>query len=568
MVTDKQGQPVGNLSEQDFRVWEDGKEQPVRNASFAAANPGATYVVFLFDNPALDPGGEQRARQAAVRFVDANSGQGHWVAIADFTGTGIRTTQNFTGDSERLKRVLLETHPLAGGTGRGAPVFGMPGGAFGIGRMGPGTAVAAQAERNLSSLGLALRELAQNLANVPGRKMVVLFSAPVLVNPTTTALTTPGLMFNRWNVSLYPVNTADADLPAPFQELARTTGGFVSSNSHDLDHELARLGYEKDGYYTLSYVPPETPDGSCHGLRVKVDRGGVEVRARSTYCNVKTPDLLAGTPLEKELEGRATGAEAGNLAATLAVPYFYSERGLARVRLAMEIPTKHLKFVKAKERLRAELQVLAIAYQPDGGEGARFSDTVRVDSPASEMFHYEGEFEVASGQYTLKVVVSAGGEDFGKLEAPLAVDPFDGQHIALSGLALAKDIRPAADPGEARDMQLLDNVTPLLYQNLRLDVWGENWFRKGAGAAIYGEVYEPLPPSGNPPPVELRLTIVDLATGKVTPAGASKLDAFRPGEFAAMPFVLNLSSLAPGRYRAEVEAVGAAARRTLEFEVR
>jgi hypothetical protein len=47
-------------------------------------------------------------------------------------------------------------------------------------------------------------------------------------------------------------------------------------------------------------VPAETPDGSCHPLKVKIDRAGAEVRARSEYCNVKAVDLLAGTPVERE----------------------------------------------------------------------------------------------------------------------------------------------------------------------------------------------------------------------------------------------------------------------------
>ena len=123
-----------------------------------------------------------------------------------------------------------------------------------------------------------------------------------------------------------------------------------------------------------------------------------EIRARSLYCNVKAVDLLAGTPIEKELESRVMGSEAGNSTASLAVPYFYSEPGVARVRLVMEIPTNGLKFVKIKDKPQAELQILAVAYRPDGVEGARFSDTVKVYSPAPEMQHYEAEFEVASGK--------------------------------------------------------------------------------------------------------------------------------------------------------------------------
>jgi VWFA-related protein len=563
VVTDKQGQPLGDLTPKDFRVWEDGKEQPVRGASFGAAS----YVVLLFDNPGLDAGGATRARQAAARFVDANAGAGHWMAIADFDGA-MRTTQNFTSDAERLKRVLLESEPVAGGMSPAGRV------AFSRQRIA-GAEQSNQAERNLTSLGQGLRELARNLANVPGRKVVILFSASVLVNQASTALSTAGSMFNRWNVSLYPVNGAEGDLPAPFYGLAKITGGFVSANSHDLDRELTRIRAEAGGYYTLSYAPAETPDGSCHGLRVKVERPGAEVRARNVYCNVKAVDLLAGTAAEKEMESRAAGDQAGNLTASLQLPYFYSEPGLARLHMAMEIPGKGIEFAHVKGKLHAEVQILAIALQPDGREGARFSDTLKLDFARQEEvdallkkpLHYEGQFEVASGQYTVKVVLSTGGENFGKLEAPLQIEPFDGKRLMLSGLALSKDVRSLADPAEGQDAQLLEGVTPLIFQDLRLVPSGDAWVRKSDTAAIYGEVYAPAPV-----PVELRLRVVDAATGKVSATGTSKVESFRPGEFATIPFALKLNpaALGAGKYRAEVELVAPDAPpvRSLSFEVK
>jgi len=359
----------------------------------------------------------------------------------------------------------------------------------------------------LSTFGLALQELASNLSNVPGRKMGVLFSAGGPLVPQDSAALSPAIaMCNRWNVSIYPVAAGEGDLPAPFYALAKGTGGFVSANSHELDRELERLRREEDGYYTLSYAPAETPDGSCHVLRVKVQRAGAEVRARNVYCNVKAVDLLAGKPVERDLESRAAGNEPGNLAASLQVPFFYTEPNLARLHIAMEIPTKGLQFAKVKGKFHAEVQILAIAYQPDGIEGARFSDAVKLDFSRQveldaflkQPLHYEGQLEVASGQYTLKVVFAAGTGSYGRLESPLAIDPYDGKQLMLSGLALSKEIRSAAEPGQGQDGQLLEGVAPLIFQNLRLVPTGDAWFRKGDAAAIYGEAYEAFLPGGSP----------------------------------------------------------------------
>ncbi len=80
--------------------------------------------------------------------------------------------------------------------------------------------------------------------------------------------------------------------------LADGTGGFVILNTNDLLGGLQKIGKEQNEYYLIGYAPSETPEGSCHTLKVKVDKG-YQVRARSGYCNVKQVDLLAGKPAKK-----------------------------------------------------------------------------------------------------------------------------------------------------------------------------------------------------------------------------------------------------------------------------
>jgi hypothetical protein len=55
--------------------------------------------------------------------------------------------------------------------------------------------------------------------------------------------------------------------------LADGTGGFVIKNTNDLFAGLQKIGLEIDEYYILGYTPPESPEGSCHALKVKVDKG-------------------------------------------------------------------------------------------------------------------------------------------------------------------------------------------------------------------------------------------------------------------------------------------------------
>src|SRR5208282_2862601 len=131
-------------------------------------------------------------------------------------------------------------------------------------------------------------------------------------------------------------------------------------------------------------------------------------------------------------ENRVAGSAAGNIAASMLVPYFYSSPNTARLNVAMEIPSDSIAFEKTKGKFHAAINILGVAYRPDGTVGARFSDTAKVylenkkelESFKERPLHYEYQFEVAPGKYTLKVAFSSGGAAFGKLEMPLTVDPY------------------------------------------------------------------------------------------------------------------------------------------------
>ena len=121
--------------------------------------------------------------------------------------------------------------------------------------------------------------------------------------------------------------------------LAEGTGGFVITNTNDLLGGMQKIGKEQNQYYIVGYTPPESAEGSCHTLKVKVDKGGTTVRSRAGYCNVKSHDVLAGNPIEKTLESRATATAAGTIAASMRAPFFYTGTNTARVAVAIEIPS-------------------------------------------------------------------------------------------------------------------------------------------------------------------------------------------------------------------------------------
>ena len=363
-------------------------------------------------------------------------------------------------------------------------------------------------------------------------------------------------------------------------QLADGTGGFVILNTNDLLGGLDRIARDQNQYYLLGYKPAASADGSCHSLKVKVDRGGTEVRARTGYCNTRPVDLLAGNPVEKDLEARAGGEMKGNVAATMQAPFFYTSPNTAQVHLAVEIPSSALKFEKVKGKQHATLNILGIAYKEDNSMAARFSDSVSLDFDGKkeveefqkQPFHYENQFGIASGQYKLRVVFSSGNDSFGKLESQLAVDPYRGQEFSISGIALSNAIRRAADVSTDLDSQLLEDRTPLVVQGLQISPSASNHFKKTDMAAIYAEIYEPLLKNPKPPEVAYELIIVDRKSGQQKLHIGDRTPKGNAGnQVIPLGLKLPVASLDPGSYRLDLRAVDSVGNssktRSTDFEV-
>jgi VWFA-related protein len=363
--------------------------------------------------------------------------------------------------------------------------------------------------------------------------------------------------------------------------LADGTGGFTIFNTNDLLGGLEKIGREQSEFYILGYVPQPTAEGSCHTLKVKMNRGGLNVRSRSGYCNTKPTNILEGTPVEKQLEARATGTQAGTMQGMFETPYFYTAPNVARVNLAMEIPSNTVQFNKDKGKYHASLNVLGIAYKPDGSVGAKFSDTVNLDLEKDEVkdftkqpYFYQNQFDAGSGDYKLTVVVSSSGDAFGKYESKLQIDPYDGKQFSLGGVVLTNSLQKLSDIPTSLDSVLLEDRTPLVVKGMQFNPSASNRFKKTDSVALYTEIYEPLLTSANPPQVMAGYAIVEKGTGKVVfKSGAVRMDEFVQKGSPMVPVGMNLKlgEMAPGSYQLVmmgVDSVGNHAKnRTIDFDV-
>ncbi len=321
---------------------------------------------------------------------------------------------------------------------------------------------------------------------------------------------------------------------------------------------------------SAGYYPTPSARAELHQLQVvlknpsrsRVARGARVVRSQ------------AGTPFEKVLDAWA----ASNVSASVQLPYFYSAPDIARVFLAMEIGPAGIKIHKQAGVIHSEMNVLAVAYNSSGGVAARFSDVVKWDFQSqkeadaffSRPIHYEGQFELAPGNYRIDVAFSVDSDSLGKAEAPLLIEPYPFKSLALSSLALGKEVRPVV----ASNLDASSPPGPKAAGGVQLTPYGGNRFKQSERCMVYLEIYDPLFASANPPAVGLRFRIIDHKTGleKADSGTFSISDRIRPGDpVVCLILSVPLAQLSPGAYEIEIRAAnlegGPASVRSADIEV-
>jgi hypothetical protein len=248
----------------------------------------------------------------------------------------------------------------------------------------------------------------------------------------------------------------------------------------------------------------------------------------------------------------------------------------------MEMDLADLKFTRQKNgKLHAELDLVGLAYGADGEVAGRFSDAVPLDFDTPEEaelvrrrpYHYERQFRLPSGKYNVRVAFGSGGRSFGKVEAPLTIDPWDGRRLALSGIALAGDAPKVLDLTSHLDPSLLEGHKGLVAKSHEISPSGSNTFRGSALCFGYLEIHDPLLAGPDPPTYGVAVRVLDRRTGEQKATGSlDAADYIRPGNPVA-PVLLDvpIARLPRGSYVLEVKASRSPGNdsvvRTAEFQI-
>ena len=367
--------------------------------------------------------------------------------------------------------------------------------------------------------------------------------------------------------------------------------------------------------YVIAYVPPQSNEGSCHQVKISVNRRNAVVYNRSEYCNVQRSlsDPLEATTFGQQLEialGSPTKAQIPMLAAS---GLFFTDIGNMLAHFVLEFPQKSLHREWLSGNLVASIGVLGMAYRKDGTLAARFSDQACCprDIPLAHVnesqatndddseipTRYEAELELPVGDYDFRVILSD-GKKFGRIDIPLSIESTDIEPLGLSSVALCKRYH-RVDPPSYTEGLLPSKFVPLVSKGMEFTPAADTSFGKRDPLFAYFEIYAPsgvsaadagdtnarsltraapaVETSAPKAMAELRLLTVDnfsvhfelkitnLKTGRVQiDSGLRPTNEFVQAGKAVIPIVQEVTThdLPKGDYRLEVQATDSAGHRT------
>jgi VWFA-related protein len=271
-VTDKNGEPVKNLTPADFRIIEDGVE---RKADFFAPisredNGRPLAIVFTLDVSGSMTSAELvRLRQAMQGFIDRLSGYNAHLAITSF-GMEVKTLQSFTNRPTRLDKTFSKLQ-------------------------GDGEGLSTHAYDAVDDAIRMLRKKSPQKINdrIPKRAVIVItdgFPVGDIVSPSTVIERANSFETSVYSVILPSFSRIQGNhnpLPTPLEAsglIQRTGGRSFYATDKNFDGLFKSLAEEMTSSYAIAFYPKDEhrQDGKFHevriesrlGLKIKQNRNG------------------------------------------------------------------------------------------------------------------------------------------------------------------------------------------------------------------------------------------------------------------------------------------------------
>jgi VWFA-related protein len=546
LVLDSEGNPVQDLTREDFEILEDGVEQEVTTfdvtdwRSYVAQQTGEpsspagvnTYprrFVFVLNRQGARFEWLARAKRALASFIVESMADGDEGMVID-VGYSTKIVQQFRAAKEETIETVRKLSQME---------IGYP--------MGDDLA-AGQFYRDLESV-------AEALATLPGRKVVIVLSNELMTFPPPGstksnegfALQKTVEALNQANASVYTIDLRGPESTLSIQgglsPLATETGGKYFRNNATFEPPLRSIARENQRYYLLSYVSTNSEaDGRYRKIDVRVAREGVEVIAREGYY-ARTSETEE-TPEESEVKEDATKtAPAAELplAVELTTYLLPAGGGPVRVPVSVAFPEELLQGKGGDER-RVSVTVT----------GAGGQEIAKFEGPVSrERFYLARSADLLPGSYQVEVVLRSEERELYRTSAGIEVPAGFGDRFGLSSVVPVLSPQGSSSAGD--DLPILPTAS----------------VKRGENLHVLFQIF-----AGREEPAERARVSYRILTEDGGEVFAGEVDhdislSSRPG---GTPVIVSLptGNLAFGSYRVEVrvEDPARSARATSELEIR
>jgi VWFA-related protein len=283
-VKNSRGELVPDLNRDDFRVFEDGKEQTI--ALFSTDAFPLSVAVVLDNDLSL------KTRDQVQKSLDSIAGglgpadEAAVILYDQFPQPAI----DFTSDNDTM---LTKLHRLK--LGESFPGdFGGPmdaGGTINNQSQEPGVKVygkgAEKVTKDLDDAMHAAGELLRSRGR-DRRKVICLISDGQNSHHNRWSYAQVLQLLLSSDISVYTITVGTVLLkhePGRMTHYANDTGGdsFFASKQADLERLYSAIGEQARNQYTLAYAPQNPGVGDYHTIEVRVERPGLQVSSRQGY---------------------------------------------------------------------------------------------------------------------------------------------------------------------------------------------------------------------------------------------------------------------------------------------
>jgi len=441
----KTGEPIRDLKQSDFRVWENGKVQrlasfdfqsvemaaPLKEATVSGLAAGVgngkgvavarpedlrnhRLIVFFFDLTSMQTEDLDRAVEAAQDFLRTKMQSADLVALVSL-GDTLKVDQDFTADKAAL---LHEVAVYNGTEGEGFS-------ASSTSNQSEDTTSYTADESEYNDLNtdrelFALRAIAKSLEKIGEKKSLLYFTGGIsrdgIENQASLRAAINAAV--RANLSIYSVDTRGLEAIGPMgnasvgsmrgngpmnggalqnnmnsnfasQEvmatLSKDTGGKAFFDSNDFAPAFAQVQLDTSAYYAIGFHSSDARrDGRFRKLKITVARPGVRLDYRPGYYAPADFEHSAKEDREQQLEEQlASELPATDMALYLDAFSFKTDDNRYFVPVSLIVPGSQIPFVKGGSHDKATLDILGGVLDEVKRPIGRARETVKLNLDAS-----------------------------------------------------------------------------------------------------------------------------------------------------------------------------------------